>query len=70
MRVIPATTSALLRHLAAGLIVIGSVISCANLLLAPAEQLPCAPPLTPDAPLTPDEERAWADLVARLVPHA
>jgi hypothetical protein len=67
MRVILVATAVLLRHVGAALITISS-FSCADLLLvAQAEQRRNASPRTPDTPLTPDEERAWADLVARLI---
>jgi hypothetical protein len=67
MQVIRAAAAVLLRQLGAALVTIGS-FSCADLLLvAQAEQQRKASPLTPDTLLTPDEERAWADLVARLV---
>lgn len=68
MRKIPVATAALLRRLDAVLIMIGSV-GCPNLpAVAQAGYRPSWPPRLweEESPLTPTEERAWADLVSRL----
>lgn len=72
MRKILAATAALFRRLDGVLIMIGSV-SCPDLpAVAHAGHRPSTPPRTRggESPLTPDEERAWADLIPRLVAEA
>jgi hypothetical protein len=58
--------AAALHHLTAALITVGSA-SCAHLI---ASAQPGQQPATTGGALTPDEEKAWADLVAQLVPDA
>jgi hypothetical protein len=76
MRLILTVLSAVLRQLGTGMVAAGSVLVCGNLFIScarlapePQDQRADAQSPTPPAPLTPDEERAWGDLVSRLVSH-